>query len=461
MKKNRLYTLLALLVILFWGTTFVSTKILLTRLSPVQIMLLRYLIAYAALLVIHPKFHRPEGLRQELCCIAAALCGSTLYFLAENTALSYTQASNVSLLISAAPILTSVVAHLFTRDERLTRHAFYGFFLAMAGIFLVVFNGRFVLKLSPAGDLLALAAALSWAFYTVILRKIDSRYQPVYITRRIFFYSIVTMLPCLLFDSTPFDPAVLRLPVLLGEGVDGQAHGGQLHPADLVVDLLGDVVDLLLQLSGVLGHPLQGQGLDGEGHVHNLRRVAVARRQVDQAALGQHVEGAAVGQAEALDVLPAGEALHRQLAQALHVHLAVEVAGVAQDGVVLHHLEVALHDHVLAAGGGDEDVPVLGRLVHGHDPEVLHGGLQGLEGVHLGDDHVGPHALGPHGDALAAPAVAGHHHRLARHHQVGGVHDGVPGGLPGAVLVVVVVLRLGIVHRHHGAGEDTRPLPGV
>ena len=83
MKKNRLYTLLALLVILFWGTTFVSTKILLTRLSPVQIMLLRYLIAYAALLVIHPKFHRPEGLRQELCCIAAALCGSTLYFLAE------------------------------------------------------------------------------------------------------------------------------------------------------------------------------------------------------------------------------------------------------------------------------------------------------------------------------------------------------------------------------------------
>lgn len=158
MKKNRLYTLLALLVILFWGTTFVSTKILLTRLSPVQIMLLRYLIAYAALLVIHPKFHRPEGLRQELCCIAAALCGSTLYFLAENTALSYTQASNVSLLISAAPILTSVVAHLFTRDERLTRHAFYGFFLAMAGIFLVVFNGRFVLKLSPAGDLLALAA---------------------------------------------------------------------------------------------------------------------------------------------------------------------------------------------------------------------------------------------------------------------------------------------------------------
>ena len=60
---------------------------------------------------------------------------------------------------------------------------------------------------------------------------------------------------------------------------------------------------------------------------------------------------------------------------------------------MLHHLEVALHDHVLAAGGGDEDIAVSGGLVHGHHPEVLHGGLQGLEGVHLGDDHVGPMPL--------------------------------------------------------------------
>ena len=48
----------------------------------------------------------------------------------------------------------------------------------------------------------------------------------------------------------------------------------------------------------------------------------------------------------------------------------------------------------------------------------------------------------------------------ARHHQVGGVHNGVPGGLAGTVFVVVVVLGLGVVHRHHGAGQDARLLPG-
>ncbi|MCR2026386.1 DMT family transporter [Anaerotruncus colihominis] len=216
MKRERLYIVLALVTICFWGTTFVSTKILLDVLSPVQIMLLRYVIAYVSLLAIHPKIHRPESLSLELRYVAAALFGSTLYFLAENFALSFTQAANVSLLISAAPILTSVVAHLATRDEHLTRHAVSGFFVAMAGIALVVFNGSFVLKLSPKGDLLAVAAALSWAFYSVILRGIHSRYPPVYVTRRIFFYSILTMLPCLLFDFAPFDATVLREPLIWG-----------------------------------------------------------------------------------------------------------------------------------------------------------------------------------------------------------------------------------------------------
>ena len=105
-------------------------------------------------------------------------------------------------------------------------------------------------------------------------------------------------------------------------------------PADLVVDLLGDVVDLLLQLSGVLGHPLQGQGLDGEGHVHNLRRVAVARGQVDQPPVGDDVEHPTVCQAVAHDVFPLLECFRRVLLQPGHVHLHVEVAGIAQDGVV-------------------------------------------------------------------------------------------------------------------------------
>lgn len=214
-SRQRFYVFLAVLSMFFRGITFVSTKVLLTYISPIQIMLLRYIIGYIGLLVIHPRFHRSEGGKQELMCLLAALCGSTLYFLAENFALTITQASNVSLLISAAPILTSVIASVLVKDERMSKGEIYCFLLAMTGIFLVVYNGSFVLGISPIGDLLAITAALMWAFYSIILRKITTKYSPIYITRRIFFYSIITMLPFRLLDTRPLDLSVLANPVVL------------------------------------------------------------------------------------------------------------------------------------------------------------------------------------------------------------------------------------------------------
>lgn len=216
MKKNRVFIILALLVVTIWGSTFIFTKFLLRILTPIQIMLARYLIAYAALWVIYPHAHRPEEKKTELLYILASLTGSTFYFLAENTALSLTQASNVSLLISAAPILTSMIAPLLIPEEKLRRRQVLGFVSAMAGIFLVVFNGKFVLKLSPAGDLLAVLAAVLWAFYGITLRKIKSSYKPVYLTRKMFFYSIVTMLPFLLFDQQLPSPDVFLKPWVWG-----------------------------------------------------------------------------------------------------------------------------------------------------------------------------------------------------------------------------------------------------
>ena len=209
----------------------------------------------------------------------------------------------------------------------------------------------------------------------------------------------------------------------------------------------------------MLDQPLQAQRLDGEGHIHDLRRMAVAGGQVHQAAFAHHVQGAAIGQGVTLDVFTADSLLHRQLAQAGHVHLAVEVTGVGEDGLILHDGEVTGGDDVLTAGGGDKEVAHLGGLVHGHDPIAVHGGVQGFERVNLGDDDIGAHALGTHGHALAAPAVTGDDHGLTGDDQVGGVHDGGHDRLAGAVFVVIVVLGLGIVDGHHGAGKDTLPFP--
>ncbi len=118
-----------------------------------------------------------------------------------------------------------------------------------------------------------------------------------------------------------------------------------------------------------------------------------------------------------------------------------------------------LHNDILTARNGDENVPDFCGLVHFHDSEAVHGRVQRLEGVDLGDDDIGSHALCPHGDALSAPAVARDDDSFPGHDQIGGVHDRRPDRLSGPVLVVIIMLGFGVIDRHHGAGQDPLPLP--
>lgn len=190
--------LLALLSVAVWGTTFISTKVLLTAFQPVEILFFRFTIAFLALLVVCPRRMRAESVSRELTFAAAGLCGVTLYFLLENIALTYTMASNVGVIISTAPFFTALLSRVFDRTEdRLGAGFFAGFVLAIAGIALISFNGS-RLQLSPKGDLLTVLAALAWACYSILTKRI-SRYghSVLLTTRRIFFYGLIFVLPVL------------------------------------------------------------------------------------------------------------------------------------------------------------------------------------------------------------------------------------------------------------------------
>jgi drug/metabolite transporter (DMT)-like permease len=197
--------LAALLTVLIWGTTFISTKILLVDFQPVEILFFRFVMGFAALFVACPKRLKTTGLKQELLLMAAGFCGICCYYLLENIALTYTMASNVGVIISVAPFFTAILAHLFMRsEEKLQTNFVVGFVVAMAGICLISFNGS-KLELNPLGDLLAVLAALVWAFYSILTRKISAFGYPVILTtRRTFFYGILFMLPALcIFDFEP------------------------------------------------------------------------------------------------------------------------------------------------------------------------------------------------------------------------------------------------------------------
>lgn len=202
----------ALLTILIWGTTFISTKVLLTSFQPVEILFLRFVLGFLTLCLIYPRRLRLGERRQELWFAAAGLCGVTLYYLLENIALTYTLASNVGVLVSVSPVFTALFSHFLLRREKLRPAFFAGLAVALAGVVLLSYNGSAVLKLDPRGDVLALLAAAIWSAYSLITRHISSfGYPVVQTTRRIFAYGLVFMLPALLiFGFRPSLAAVLE-----------------------------------------------------------------------------------------------------------------------------------------------------------------------------------------------------------------------------------------------------------
>lgn len=188
--------LAAILAVVIWGTTFISTKVLLREFSSVEILVIRFVIGVAALYIACPKKMKLEDQKQEIYYILAGLTGVTMYYLMEIVALSYTFASNVGVIISTAPFFTAVVLHLCLKEEEPFYWTFFlGFIVALTGIGFISFNGA-SFHLSPKGDLLTVAAAFVWALYSLFLKKINTfGYSTILNTRRIFLWGLVFMIP--------------------------------------------------------------------------------------------------------------------------------------------------------------------------------------------------------------------------------------------------------------------------
>ena len=118
---------------------------------------------------------------------AAGLSGITLYYLLENIALTCTMVSNVGVIISIAPFFTAVLSYFASkRTDKLPVSFFIGFMIAMTGICLISFgNSKFEIK--PIGDILDVMAALVWAVYSLLAKKISSfGFSTILTTRHIF-----------------------------------------------------------------------------------------------------------------------------------------------------------------------------------------------------------------------------------------------------------------------------------
>ena len=202
MNKTIKSHLLALLSSVIWGTTFISSKTLLSYFGPIELLFIRFVFGLIALFVLCPKIFKFQNIKDEIYLALAGFTGITLYYLLENYALTYTLASNVGVIISVAPFFTGIIAHFFIEDEKMHSSFFIGFVKSMIGVFLISFNGVNTLELNPLGDFLTIIAALVWALYSYCVKKISASYNVIQSTRRMFEYGILFMIPVVLFTHT-------------------------------------------------------------------------------------------------------------------------------------------------------------------------------------------------------------------------------------------------------------------
>lgn len=215
MKNKLAYHILAISIIAIWGVTFINTKFLIINgLNPQEIFLLRFILAYIGIWTFSPHKLFTDNWRDELTTLMLGVTGGSLYFWAENTAIQYSLVNNVAFIVCNAPLLTLFLGMAFSKEIRATKNIVMGSLISLIGVALVIFNGSFILRLNPIGDFLALVAAGAWAVYSLLMRGLTNRYNVTFLTRKVFFYGILTILPAFLIKPWQFPLENLAEPVI-------------------------------------------------------------------------------------------------------------------------------------------------------------------------------------------------------------------------------------------------------
>ena len=204
MSSNKFaYHLLALAVVAVWGVTFVCTKTLIgAGMDPAGIFAVRFTLAYVGIWVLCLTGKEKvrifsDSLKDELMFLFLGVTGGSFYFLTENTALAYAQASNVAFLVCVAPVFTAIFTLIGRRfpegrfvdgleDVKVGFPLVGGTVLALVGMAMVLFDGS-SLELSLKGDLLSIGAALCWALYSMFMGQMTKDYGALMATRKVFF----------------------------------------------------------------------------------------------------------------------------------------------------------------------------------------------------------------------------------------------------------------------------------
>lgn len=214
-KNSWWFHVVAILVIVAWGASFPCTRLLLDAgITPTEIFVYRSEIAYIGLLIFSKFKIDFWGWRDELLAFLCGLTGGAMYFVLQNIALKLTLLSDVVIVIAINPLLTTILAALFLKDEHFSLKILLSSMVAFTGVAVVTLRDGLVWGDGLLGNVLAFLAALSWAVYCIILKRVQGRHSTLAITRKVMIYGTICALPVMFSEPMSSLSTLLRSDVL-------------------------------------------------------------------------------------------------------------------------------------------------------------------------------------------------------------------------------------------------------
>ncbi|MDZ4723422.1 MAG: DMT family transporter [candidate division Zixibacteria bacterium] len=169
--------------VLFWGVSYISIKIVLAELEPVEMISGRLILASLALGAVL-LFRRTDPFRiSNWLGILAMSAVIFLHLWVMATGMQETTASNTAWILTTAPFFVALLSWMYLK-EKLNASQWIGLLVACIGVVALVYNGNpaNLAWSNSRGDIIVLGSCLTWGVYTVGMRRLSQKVDPLVAT---------------------------------------------------------------------------------------------------------------------------------------------------------------------------------------------------------------------------------------------------------------------------------------
>ena len=198
---------LLLLLGAIWGSSFFNIKIATYSYEPYTLALIRVVLATSTMLTV-AFFYKIK-----ICAFSknwkiyaiVGLCNITIPFSLIAIGTNKIDSYLAAMLMSTTPMTGSILAHFFTKDEKITFLKSLGIILGFSGILLLFLDKLIINKSNYLFVLIILLGSTFYSISGIMILKYLKKAGNINVTTSTMIWSVITLIPLSFFFENPFE----------------------------------------------------------------------------------------------------------------------------------------------------------------------------------------------------------------------------------------------------------------